>query len=67
MFAYTPRLCGFFKTFVRSAMANKKYPHHGHKAPFYAKICRINAGLRGSPVHEEKDIILQKTAQFSPL
>jgi hypothetical protein len=49
------------------AMANKKYPHHGHKTPFYAKICRINAGLQVSPVHEEKDIILQKTAQFSPL
>lgn len=48
-------------------MANKKYPSHGHKTPFYAKICRINAGLQVSPVHEEKDIILQKTAQLSPL
>lgn len=67
MFGYTPSLCRYLKTGVRSAVANKKYPHHGHKTPFYAKICRINAGLRASPVHVEKDIILQKTAQFSPL
>ena len=67
MFAYTPGLCGSLKTDVRSAVANKKYPHHGHKTPFYAKICRITAGLPVSPVHGEKDIILQKTAQLSPL
>lgn len=57
----------FWMSPVFVGVANKKYPHHGHKTPFYAKICRINAGLRGSTVHGEKDIILQKTAQFSPL
>lgn len=50
-----------------SAMADKKYLDHGHKTPFYAKICRITAVLPVSPVHVEKDKILQKTAQFSPL
>ncbi|BFK76996.1 hypothetical protein I3500192B8_14850 [Acidaminococcus intestini] len=49
------------------AVANKKYPHHGHKTPFYAKMYRITAGLRVSHVHVEKDKILQKTAQLSPL
>ena len=49
------------------AMANKKYPHHGHKTPFYAKICRINADFRVSPVHGEKDIILQKNGTTFPV
>ena len=32
----------------------KKYPHYGHKAPFYAKICRFNAVFRGLHVSVKK-------------
>ena len=64
MFLLSPVYAPLQARSPRSTMANKKYPSHGHKTPFYAKICRINAGLQVSPVHEKGHNFAKKSITF---